>query len=310
MQTKIIKLNLITPLRSNISGMPSLLSGSSPIVPSDTIWSAICNENVQKIERYKDLAEKGDLIFSDALPFVKDALLIPKPQVKIPCDFDNYKALKKLKFVPLSSSVVANYDPQSPSSFCALVAESINLEKQIGTEILRTRASISRTGEEDTVPYTISAFEFNENSGLYILVNAKDENIFNEFLCDIKAQGIVGFGGRKSSGWGKFEVANFGDFDVPKGDKFLLLSTALPSENEMEVLSDEEFKIFNRNGFASVTNNNDKLVRRKNIFAIASGAIFKKKFKGCVAVVTPPNMPHSVYRFLTAFFVPFNGEIK
>lgn len=125
---------------------------------------------------------------------------------------------------------------------------------------------------------------------------------------DIDALGLTGIGGRRSGGMGKFKIKEIikppehSLFNCQTGTKYMLLSTALPAESEYSTLEGCAFKLLKRSGFVDSFTHSANNQRRKDIFAIKSGAIFDRPFEGVITDVSPTHGKHPVYRCLKAFF--------
>lgn len=100
------------------------------------------------------------------------------------------------------------------------------------------------------MPYRVSSFHFNDGSGLYIIVGTetvKESEMFYDLLESLSYQGL---GGKKSSGLGRFD---FLEKELPealnkridnKATHYMLLSTALPEDDEFEKSLDGAFTVW------------------------------------------------------------------
>ena len=83
MDYKIYKLHFSTAVHF---GNGNLVDALNQLM-ADTLFSAICveaaKESKEAVENVICLAKKGDLIISDAMPFIGDTLYIPKPAIHI-----------------------------------------------------------------------------------------------------------------------------------------------------------------------------------------------------------------------------------
>jgi CRISPR-associated protein Csm4 len=147
------------------------------------------------------------------------------------------------------------------------------------------------------------------------LLKTDNVALADEVAADIKQLGEIGLGGRRSRGLGKFVVNDGAVIDIAdsadknlkiflqeNGTDWLLLSTALPAEGEYGALAETSFSLLKRSGFVSSYTHSLSALRRKDVFAVKSGALFKKTFCGCVVNVSPPDGMHPVFRNLKAFW--------
>ena len=103
MKTKLVKLSFLTNIHYGNFGSPGLLK-TDKYITSDTLYSAFCDISPTNIEKLLTLVNEGKILISDALPYVKDDLLVPIPAqgIKIKEDLEINRTLyKKLKKVSL-----------------------------------------------------------------------------------------------------------------------------------------------------------------------------------------------------------------
>lgn len=112
------------------------------------------------------------------------------------------------------------------------------------------KVSVGILGNEEPMPYRVSSFHFNDGSGLYIIVGTetvKESEMFYDLLESLSYQGL---GGKKSSGLGRFD---FLEKELPealnkridnKATHYMLLSTALPEDDEFEKSLDGLFTVW------------------------------------------------------------------
>ncbi|NMA05948.1 MAG: type III-A CRISPR-associated RAMP protein Csm4 [Acholeplasmataceae bacterium] len=294
LKRKVLKLKFTTALHYGNNGKPGLLSTDSMIL-SDTIYSAICDIEPKDIDKLINLVENKKLLISDMLPYVGDKLLIPKGigMIKFEegkeIDRTVYKKIKKLDYLPVDKV-------EKMASKCSeeLIEEALTLQEKIGVFSIKTSNRISRN-EEDTLPFIMEIFTFYKNAGLYLLIDYDNEETFNFIKEKIISLGLLGVGGKRSSGLGKFEVVEITDFPLNKDKgRYLLLSTALPSE-EVELAN---FSVVKRSGFYEQEN---EVYKKRDIFAIKSGLVVDVPFTGVILNDLAKN--HTVYRFLMPLFV-------
>ncbi|MCK9234167.1 MAG: type III-A CRISPR-associated RAMP protein Csm4 [Acholeplasmatales bacterium] len=292
---KIITLKFNTAIHYGNDGKPGLLNTDIMIL-SDTVYSAIIDNNPTILSKLIKYVTNNELKISNMLPYVNNQLLLPRGLKQF--EFGNkeidrtlFKKMKKVNFLPFD-----NYEKYYTNCQEELIEEALNLEKEIGVFEVRTNNRISRDKRE-TMPYLLTTFTFNENSGLYLIVEYSDENIFALIKNEIERLGKFGVGGRRSSGLGKFVIKEIKDFQETDQGKYLLVSTALPKNP----IGKSTFKIVKRSGFYHSREGNFK---KRDIYAISSGLITEEKFEG--KILDDLSFNHPVYRFLPALFVRIN----
>lgn len=271
---------------------------------ADRLFSALCQEAVsvgeEKLAELYHMAEKGELLLSDAFPYAGDEYYLPKPLLRIQgsggeTDAKERKKYKKLSYVPAGQ-------------FAAFVKGRADIDalgrQDFGKKSVKTSVNLQ---EEKSKPYRIGIFNFSEEnaSGLYILVACLDRKTkyFLEELLDMLS--FSGLGGRRSAGLGRFELYGA---DLPKEIKnglteetglYMNLSTALPLDEEMSgVLEGARYLLTKRSGFIASENYAGEQHRKRDIYAFQAGSCFKRKFKGQIADVSAPYGNHPVYRYL------------
>ena len=212
-----------------------MLNESACTFKADQIFSALYIEalklNLQ--QQLYDAVKKGNLLISDAFPYIGQQYMIPKPMIYVEPvnrgESKQKKAYKKMKFIPveclsdfLSGKMDLSNDPM----------------EHYGHYFQQTMAAV-RTGEE-TLPYRVGTFYYGEGCGLYIIAAYQSEN--EKCLMEklLTALSYTGIGGKKSGGLGKYR---YNEGQIPeqlleclqkKSDRYMLLSVALPEDEELD----------------------------------------------------------------------------
>ena len=282
---------------------------------ADTLFSSMCIEAVRDSEdRLNKLVanvKNGNLIISDGLPYIDDSYYIPKPM----CDIKNKddetagnsvikKLYKNTKFIP--ADMLQEY---INGEFSSDIAEEFST---FGKKYIKVSASIN--GNDETVPYRVGQFFYNENNGLYVIAGYKNDDVLVEFEQLLKLVGLSGIGGERSSGMGRFTFEKVLEEDYQyslqelmtmlnvKADTYMTLSLSLPKENELEnVLESARYKIIKRSGFVASSKFPDK--RKKDLYVLSAGACVASKYEGDVYDVSSDNNYHAVYRYAKPMFM-------
>ncbi|MCL2610630.1 MAG: type III-A CRISPR-associated RAMP protein Csm4, partial [Defluviitaleaceae bacterium] len=265
------------------------LSDFSFNLQADTLFSALCIEALnlegeEGISKLVKLAIEGKILISDALPFIKDTLYLPKPIITIPRDGDEEKdealnkknprkIFKKLKYIPkekFSDFVKGKISP--------LEAEEITENFKLGKGEIHTKVKIKET--TDATPFHLGIFKFCENAGLYFILNAEDNEHKDFFMKILKSLSFSGLGGKRSSGFGKFTFEEtLAEINTNETyDSYVSLSISLPKKCELDsALKEASYSIIKRSGFVSSETYAESLVRKKDLFAFKAGSVFKNK---------------------------------
>ena len=273
------------------------LDESKMTFSADTLFSALYQEALAIGERTAkklyECVQEGRILFSDAFPYIGDTNYLPKPMIRITKseqegDSVVKKAYKNLKYIPMDKMdtyIKGNLDPQQ---------ESQRL-KSLGVKALKTSAAIH--GYEETMPYHVGVYYYNNGCGLYIMAGFEsvyEEELFYNLMDSLSYSGI---GGKRRSGFGRYEMEGITDVCLPEqGDHYMTLSVSLPEENEMGVLQNASYQVVKRGGFVGSESYSDEYRKKKDLFMISAGSCFQKMYSGNIYDVSNAGK-HAVYRY-------------
>lgn len=301
MEYAFFKLNFL----SGVHFGNGMLNDSENIFRSDSLFSAIYIEalksGVQDI--FYDYVRNGDLIFSDVMPYIGDNYMLPKPIVYIDGrgekgNSEEKKKIKKLKYIfaeDLNEYKSGNVDIEKYDGI------------SFGGNFRQTKAAVE--GLEDTLPYHVGVYYFDEGCGLYIISGYKSQEAY-DLMCELlEMLSYTGIGGKKSSGLGRFEVSygkKNSDLTAKleaESNRYMLISTALPNEEDMaKALEDSSYLLLKRSGFVYSETFSEVGMRKEDMFMFAAGSTFKNKYSGDIFNVGKGGS-HPVYRCGKAMFL-------
>ncbi|MDO4523072.1 MAG: type III-A CRISPR-associated RAMP protein Csm4, partial [Eubacteriales bacterium] len=258
------------------------------LLMADTLFSALCQEYLKIFDSelctFVDKARNGNILISDAFPYIGTELYIPKPMIFIENasqqgDSILKKAYKKLKYIPISKFgmyLTGNMDVSQENSYF----------HGLGRKEIRENVSIR--GENEPQPYRTGIYHFAEGNGLYLIIGiekTEDGMILSELF---ESLGYTGIGGKRSSGLGKFEMQmvripselkeRLGTEDY---SKYMTLSVSLPQQNELEKsLKNADYKIQKRSGFVQSLKYSQEQRRKNDLYVFQAGSCFTNKFAG------------------------------
>lgn len=214
-------------------------------------------------------------------------------------EFLNYKDSKKRKFLTLEQfnfALNADYE----KLYEAVVNDDTNQPKYI--EDLRTSVEISRVtySSKESQLFSYSPFYIQEeiiNSSKQIFTETKtiifikiiDKNSFEKYNCKdlIKEVFNIGFGKKKSSGYGEFEVIDFKEYNEFKepvdSNGFITLSNYLPSTDDNLTLKNSYYGLNIKYGkFGEELSLSENPFKRPIVFMIPGSCFIaeKKDFYG------------------------------
>lgn len=323
MSRYVYQLKFVTPVRFGRNDYSVNLSSSEYYCDSSLLFSAISNEwvsiyGVEDYEKFVSQIKDNKFLISGLLPYLDDELFVPKPILYVQREqkvndksnsSEIKKIMKKLKFIPIK-----HY--KDYINFIKGTRElDFNFKTDFATEVSTTRASISRELEGDALPYVVSGYKFNKNAGLYFILETTDE-IKEKIDLIIKSLGLSGIGGKRSSGFGKFELLDDAyeldkeyplyDCDVDlfnllsdNGDYYMSLSILKPNSNDMNKFNSNEnyYSIVKKSGFVFSEYYSKNLLKKKDAFVFSGGSCFKEKFEGTLEDVSTSSGKHPVYLY-------------
>ncbi|MBO4885973.1 MAG: type III-A CRISPR-associated RAMP protein Csm4 [Clostridia bacterium] len=306
MRHMICKLRFHTAVRFGSDEGGSSLTGVSMTFRADTLFSALYQAFLEqnRAEDFLRAVRDGCLVFSDAMPWRQNRFFLPKPIGLFARPGDareedpsRRKLLKKIAYIP--SDLLRDY--------LSGRADLIKLHElnQFGSAFEETRVN-TRDGDQP-LPYRVGGFRFAEDCGLYLIVSGDGEglSLFEQGMTALAAGGI---GGKTSSGWGKFsfEMGEASDawrsaLDDDSAPRQMLLSTALPADDELSAaLEDAFYMLVRRGGFASSQEINP--MKKQTVYLLSAGSTFRRRFAGTVLDVGV-GMPHPVWRYARGLFM-------
>ncbi|MBR1477495.1 MAG: type III-A CRISPR-associated RAMP protein Csm4 [Lachnospiraceae bacterium] len=285
------------------------LEGAETAFNADTFFSAMCIEalsvNKEGAELLVSMVRENKLLLSDAFPYKDSILYIPKPIMHIErkgnSGLSERKLIKKIRYVPLDD-------------FDDYVAGCANLSSdeyafEFGKYSVNTRAFVY---SEETQPYRVVSFSFYDSCGLYIVAGFGDEAV-EEYIDElVEGLSYSGIGGKRSSGYGRFEYykSKIPDKMLQRMEgehsKYMSLSVSLPKNEELgKSIENAEYLMIRRGGFVASESYAKEFVKKRDIYAFKAGSCFGKRFEGDVFDVSVSGA-HPVYRYLKPMFIGVN----
>lgn len=281
-----------------------MLNESAYTFQADQLFSALYIEalKLECADQFYEMVCDDRILFSDAFPYIKQKYMVPKPMIYVkPLEqgiSEKKKLFKKIKYIPIE-----------------LLDDFINGKLQIESDPMRgygksaqqTMANVRN--DEDTLPYRVGTYYYNEGCGLYIIVAYEDE--IAKYLMEdlLEALSYTGIGGKKSSGLGKFilktgKVPEILMFHLKnKTEKSMLLSTALPKEQELElIMENASYQLIRRSGYVASEKYADEWRKKKDLYVFSAGSCFEKRFIGDIYNVALQGT-HPVYRYAKGLFM-------
>ena len=350
MNYKIYKLKFKSPVHFGSDILGTSLEEADLICHSDTLFSALCLECISLNgkdffeKKFFNLFYENKLLISSLFPYKKDSLYIPKPFIvknrnnADSTEKDNKdnkydrKAMKKISYLKIDDikdyleSVNSNND-----SFLDKINKEngyndfakYNLIQKVSLRSDNNKSDNSNESDNNDL-YSIGAYHFNKNCGLYFIFAYNDDENLRLFESILKSLQYSGIGGKRTSGYGLFRYKAVSDNEVIKmfgferNDKTnykMLISLYSPAQEELNniELNKSYYSLIKRNGFVYSHTYNDNPLKRKSICMFKEGSCFCFKDKSSivgnivnVSFEDDNNKRHAVYRYGKALYIDIN----
>ncbi|MEN6380241.1 MAG: type III-A CRISPR-associated RAMP protein Csm4 [Synergistaceae bacterium] len=321
MNYSLSKLLFMTPLHAGNSDRASSLDASEMSLCADTLFSALCctadiDSGEAAARELCEWASEGQLYLSDMMPYHKENFYIPRPYLLPRIQRSDVradrKAMKNLKFLPLVDlpDYIAHMTDGSDFS-----PEGIFSDFGVYDSV----AKVSLKGMEVSSPYSVGTFSFDKDCGLYFIMASPCEDILEKMERLVILLGLSGIGGKVSSGYGKFRLAEdpyiFDGESAEDGEirilqrmlseefpSYMSITTSLPNGDEMEkALAGSSYSVRRRGGFVR-TRALKSASKKETQFFLGAGSVFKTKFEGGMYSVSK-NAGHPVLRYSKPIFL-------
>ncbi len=301
----------------------NFLESTDIVIHSDTLFSAFCNcylllYGESELNNLLDRFLKGEppFIISSAFPWWEDKFYFPVPLNQIPKE----KKFKKIKFVEKDAweKLLSGEKLENLNNFKSIPDITTDDEnKKTPYRIITTpRVALSRLNNHPGENFFhFGEVFYKENSGLFFLVDFKDENIKEKFEATLRVMSHEGIGGDRTIGKGFFEIKGTGEmkFNIEINSNsfgYVTLSLYYPKEEEIKGVKDGYYDIVERKGY--IFSPYCKSLRRKSVRMFAEGSVFftNPEMIGTLANVTPEIFDkHTVYRYGFCFALPCKLEV-
>ena len=277
---------------------------------ADQIFSAMYIEALKLgiDQKFYDAVKAGTLLFSDALPYMGQQYMIPKPMIYVTSgrqgESEQKKAYKKLKYLPVE---------QLDEFLKGSINFKADVMKDYGQLRQQTMAYVRK--EEDTLPFRVGTFYYAQGCGLYLIVAYASEEELSLAEELLESLSYTGIGGKKSSGMGKFEFRRGKPSEElekrlqKKSSKNTRRIYAEPFDvlgGECAVLEIIEectaYLLEKRSGFVASSSYAPEWRKKKDLYVFSPGSCFVNRFAGDIYDVSDGGR-HAVYRYAKALFL-------
>lgn len=332
-------LKFLTPVHFGDTASGGNLDKIALSCSADTLFAALCNEaaalDSALLEKLIAGVSEHKIVFSSLFPYYSTEnedlyLYLPKPLLQMETKKQSSKSFAEMKQLAtkLKKQKKTSYiraselqawlkncqegqlaDYEVPEFAAPFVAGKVNLR------------------ENEPLPYFVGSYVFDKNAGLYFLCGVEDDNEediawINELL---KQLGMTGIGGKRSSGYGKFELADdywdvtpdggIYDDDIAISEMLyneessiqLCLAPVCPLAEDIAAVKQGAYKLVKRGGFISSPVVGESM-KRDSVYMLAEGSCFAKRLQGSLLKQEVDGLPHPVYRDGVGMFVGLQDE--
>lgn len=300
------------------------------IYHSDSLYSAVASAMLRlgMLDEWLDAtarAEEPAVRFGSCFPYVGETLLVVPPQNLWPPPASSKVRWKGARFVPLSvvKSLAAGqplsedgWTIDGPSE-CLLPFASPPSSGPFRVAV-RSSAAIDRSGGGVSA-HSTACLEFTPGSGLWTVAqfanDAAREQWAGPVASTFRLLADSGFGGERSSGWGRSDAPVITDFDVAVSARetaaaYWLLSLFHPAGSDTVDWAQGDYSLTTRGGRVESDarwGDGKKLTR---MVAEGSVIVAGAEPRGTASDVAPDGFPHPVYRAGFALAVPIPLRVE
>lgn len=312
-----------TPVHFGQAGRGGRLEQAGMEYPADVLFSALCSElaaaeEEESLEMLFARVKAQAILFSDLLPWCRGEdgemqFFVPRPLLRETFgrqEEGNYgevcrlaserKKRKRLKYIR-ASRMEAYVEAAKDGTPFADAAD-------FGTLSLRQR--VNCRGEEP-LPYYVGQFDFRADAGLYLLLYVQEERDAAWMQAILQWLGCAGIGGKRSSGYGKFRLADdalfldeegmytddaalYAMLEAKDAPWQMALSSVLPEEASLSLVQAGQYRLRRSGGF--ITAPCREAQKKASVHLLDAGSCFPGRPEGTLTNLGDCD-GHAVWRY-------------
>ena len=327
----IFTLKFLTPVHFGDAANGGFLDKIAMSCSADTLFAALCNEAALQgeavVQQFVEKVSEKKIAFSSLMPYfcVLDKekkketdihFYLPKPLLTNEVNKQSAKSFQEMKQLATrlkkqkkTSFIRASQISQLLQSRKNGVAPELQVD-EFAVPFVCGRVNLL---DEKPQPYYVGSYVFADNAGLYLLCSVKEDADIDFVKKLLSSLGASGIGGKRSSGYGKFAIADVScklSADAGKSDDNNAIALMLfaadsslqmciaplcPQQEDVLSVKAGAYRLVKRGGFISSPELGEN-VKRNSIYMLAEGSCFSKRLEGRMLEQSIAGLSHRVYR--------------
>ena len=327
----IFTLKFLTPVHFGDAANGGFLDKNAMSGSADPLFAALCNEAALQgeavVQQFVEKVSEKKIAFSSLMPYFRVLdkekqketdihFYLPKPLLTDEVNKQSAKSFQemkqlatKLKKQKKTSFIRASQIQKLLQSRKNGVAPELQVD-EFAVPFVSGRVNLR---DEKPQPYYVGSYVFADNAGLYLLCSVEEDadvDFVENLLISLGASGI---GGKRSSGYGKFAIADVScklSADGGKSDDNNAIALMLfaadsslqmcvaplcPQQEDVLSVKAGAYRLVKRGGFISSPELGEN-VKRNSIYMLAEGSCFSKRLEGRMLEQSIAGLSHRVYR--------------
>ena len=309
-------LRFLTPVHFGDTSEGGSLETISLTLGSDTLFGACCHEishDTELLQTFIDSVKEQHIVLSSLFPYCIDdveyQLYVPSPIMQIDSKEMPITSFEETKRVATEQKKIKKieYIRASQLQNFSQYIEADSSQKHM--PIFGTKQAVTQVNMrgEKSRPYYVGNYQFMSHTGLYIIAGFSDDSSRDLFESILELLGLSGIGGKRSGGYGKFELADdpiklesegvYEDDSAlyAKHGKMMCISACVPTSDEVATLKQGSYKLQKRGGFVGSAGSTTQ-VKRNSYYVVKEGSVCPKALEGQMLAITGDSLPHPIYR--------------
>ena len=313
-------LRFLTPVHFGDTSEGGSLETISLTLGSDALFGACCHEishDADLLQSFIDFVKEQHIVLSSLFPYCIDndeyQLYVPSPIMQIDSKDMPITSFEETKRVATEQKKIKKIEyirALQLQNFSRYI-ESDTSQKHMPTfGAKQTSAQVNMRGEMSR-PYYVGNYQFMSHTGLYFIAGFNDDASRELFEGIFEVLGLSGIGGKRSGGYGKFELADnpikletqgiYEDISAlymlihNKQGNMMCISACVPTSDEVATLKQGSYKLQKRGGFVGSAGSMTQ-VKRNSYYVVKEGSVCPKALAGQMLTITGDSLPYPVYR--------------